>query len=159
MLIGSSEVLRAEQTLTRLITQRTFGSGRIQSLEQLGLSLNDKGKLEFDKEKLSKAIAANPEDVTSFLTKENTGFGARAKKALDAIVGVNNSTLVLRNQSLQRQIESTNKRIETQNARLGRERERLLNQFYKLEETLSKIRNNSNAMTDINSVLARFQDL
>lgn len=159
MLIGSSEVLRAEQTLTRLITQRTFGSGRVQSLEQLGVSLNDKGKLEFDKEKLSKAIAANPEDVTSFLTKENTGFGARAKKALDAIVGINNSTLVLRNQSLQRQIESTNKRIETQNARLGRERERLLNQFYKLEETLSKIRNNSNAMTDINSVLARFQDL
>jgi flagellar hook-associated protein 2 len=159
LLIGSSEILRVEQALSRFITQRNFGSGKVQSLVQLGISANDKGKLEFDKEKLSKALASNPDDVKNFLTKETTGFGSKAKKLLDSLVGIKGSTLVIRSQTLQRQIESGTERIETLTVRLSRERERLLNQFYKLEESISKIRGASTSLNDLQTVFNQFSSL
>ncbi|MFN7889482.1 MAG: flagellar filament capping protein FliD [Pirellula sp.] len=159
LLIGSSEILRVEQALSRFITQRNFGSGKVQSLVQLGITANDKGKLEFDKEKLNKALASNPEDVKTFLTKETTGFGSRAKKLLDSLVGIKGSTLVIRSQTIQRQIESGTQRIETLTSKLSRERERLLNQFYKLEESISKIRGASTSLNDLQTVLTQFSSL
>ncbi len=39
ILVGSGEVLRLEQGLTRLINHRNFGTGQVQSLQQLGVRL------------------------------------------------------------------------------------------------------------------------
>jgi flagellar hook-associated protein 2 len=159
LLIGSSEILRVEQALSRFITQRNFGSGKVQSLVQLGISANDKGKLQFDKEKLNKALASTPDDVKNFLTNETTGFGSKAKKLLDSLVGIKGSTLVIRSQTLQRQIESGTERMQTLTSRLSRERERLLNQFFKLEESISKIRSASTSLNDLQSVFNQFSSL
>lgn len=153
-LFGNPEIIRVEQTLARLITQRSFRSGRIQSLEQLGVGLNDKGKLVFDKEKFSKALQSNPDDVKAFLTAEKTGLGARAKITLETLVGEKNSALVNRNQSLQRTIDLSNNRINALNVRLDRERERLLKQFYDMETNIAKIRNNGSGLNQLNSLAA-----
>lgn len=150
-LFGNSEIIRVEQTLARLITQRSFRSGRIQTLGQIGVGLNDKGKLEFDKDKFSKALQSNPEDVKTFLTAEKTGLGARAKVTLDTLVGVKSSVLVNRSQSLQRTIELSNNRINALNIRLDRERERLLKQFYDMETNISRIRNNGSGLNQLNA--------
>ena len=152
LLIGSSEVLRVEQSLSRFINQRSFASGSVQSLLQLGVSLDDTGKLSLDKDKLSKAIERNAGDVKDFLTKEKTGFGARAKVLLDSLVGINNSTLVNRTQALNRQIESSTDRLANVNGRLDRERERLLKQFYDLENSIAKIRNNGSSLNQIQNL-------
>ena len=80
-----SEVLRVEQTLSRFVSQKTFASGSIKSLEQLGVSLDDKGKLRLDSTKLAKAVDTNLSDVQAFLTKEKTGFADRAKVVLDIV--------------------------------------------------------------------------
>jgi flagellar hook-associated protein 2 len=150
-LFGNPEVLRVEQTLARLITQRSFRSGRVQTLEQLGVGLDDKGKLSFNKEKFSKIIQSNPDDVKAFLTAEKTGLGARAKITLDTIVGEKNSVLVNRSQSLQRTIDLSNNRINALNTRLDRERERLLKQFYDMETNISRIRNNGSGLNQLNT--------
>jgi len=150
-LFGATEILRVEQSLARFVQQRTFGSGKVQSLEQLGVSLDEKGKLKFDKAKLEKIITTNLKDVQNFLTKEKTGFAARAQTVLEALVGEKNSVLVSRSQALQRTIDSSSKRVESLSNRLDRERERLSNQFYDLESNLAKIRNNGSALNQLNS--------
>ena len=154
LLIGSSEVLRVEQSLSRFVNQRSFASGSVQSLQQLGISLDDTGKLSLDKDKLSKAIQRNAGDVKDFLTKEKTGFGARAKVLLESLVGIKNSTLVNRTQSVSRQIESSTDRLTNLNGRLDRERERLLKQFYDLENSIAKIRNNGSSLNQIQNLFA-----
>lgn len=148
-LFGTTEVLRVEQTLTRFITQRTFASGKIQSLEQLGVSLDDTGKLRLDKTKLANVVDSNLTDVQTFLTKETTGFSSRAKVVLDTLVGVKNSVLVNRSQSLQRNIESSTDRVTFLSGRLDREKERLQKTFYDLELNLSKIKNNGSALNNL----------
>ncbi len=148
-LFGATEILRVEQSLARFVQQRTFASGKVQSLEQLGVSLDEKGKLKLDKTKLDKITSTNLSDVQDFLTKEKTGFAARAQIVLDALVGEKNSVLVSRSQALQRTIESSSKRVDSLTARLDKERERLSNQFYALESNLAKIRNNGSAISQL----------
>ena len=148
-LFGATEVLRVEQTLSRFVQQRSFASGRVQSLEQLGVSLDDKGKLKLDKTKLAKVIDTNLSDVQGFLTKDKTGFAARAKVVLDALVGEKNSVLVSRSQALQKTIDSSTNRSTALSARLDKERERLSKQFYDLETNLAKIKNNGSALNQL----------
>ena len=154
-LFGATEVLRVEQALARFVQQRSFASGKIQSLEQLGVSLDGKGKLSLDKAKLSKVVESNLSDVQDFLTKEKTGFSARAKTVLDGLVGVKNSVLVNRSQTLQRTIETTINRTDSLTARLERERERLSKQFYDLETNLAKIKNNGSALNQLGITTTR----
>ena len=154
-LFGATEVLRVEQTLARFVQQRSFASGKVQSLEQLGVSLDDKGKLKLDKAKLSKAIESNLTDVQDFLTKEKTGFSARAKTVLDGLVGVKSSVLVNRSQAIQRNIETSTSRVDSLTARLERERGRLSKQFYDLETNLAKIKNNGSALNQLGATTTR----
>lgn len=152
ILFGNTEVIRIEQTMARLVNKRTFRSGRVQSLEQLGVSLDDKGRLKFDKDKLNRLLQTNGDDVKDFLTKTTSGFGDRAKEALDTLVGEKNGALVTRNQSLQRQIDLGNQRINSMNSRLDRERERLLLQFYTMETTIARIRTNGDGLSQLSSI-------
>jgi len=152
-LFGSNETLRVDQALTRFISQRTFSSGKIQSLVQLGVGLDDKGKLKFDKTKLSTALETNSKDVQTFFTAEKTGFSVRAKAVLDNLVGVKNSVLVNRSQSLQRQIENSTDRVTFLNSRLDKEREKLLKQFYDMETNIAKIKNNGSAINQLGITL------
>ncbi len=149
LLFGNSEVIRVQQSLSNFINHRSFGTGKIQSLNDLGLSLSGEGKLEFDKSRLGKQIEKNFDDVKSFLTDSTKGFGVRAKSMLDSLVGVEKGLLVTRSSSLQRQIELSTARVTTMSARLDTERTRLLNQFYAMEESISKIKNSANGLSSL----------
>jgi flagellar hook-associated protein 2 len=157
ILFGSNEVLRVEQGFARMVSQRISGSGSVRSLEQLGVRLDASGKLRFDKDKLAAALASNPEGVTEFFTKEGSGFAAKSKEMLESMAGVNDSLLVSRNSTLQRQIEDSNLRVSALNLKLDRERERLLRQFYRMEETIAKIRNSASSLTTLQSLAAGTQ--
>ncbi|MFN9914747.1 MAG: flagellar filament capping protein FliD, partial [Pirellulaceae bacterium] len=87
-LFGSGEALRIEQTMTNLVSARTFGTGKVQSLADLGITLGENGKLSFDKTRLNRILESNTSDVEAYFTKENTGFAARAKKTMDSLVAV-----------------------------------------------------------------------
>ena len=151
-LFASAETLRIDSELSRLVTGRYSNDTDIHALAELGVSINDQGKLAFDKTKLEARFTADPEGVTKFFSDEETGFAAKADALIERIVGRDNSLLVNRAQTLQRQIEDQGKRIDTWNARLDRNKERLLNQFFRLEETISRIQNNLSAIQQIQPI-------
>ncbi|MBM3964127.1 MAG: hypothetical protein FJ308_03535 [Planctomycetes bacterium] len=152
ILYASNEAYRTEQGLARIINQRIAFTGPVQTPSQIGLSLDETGKLRFDKSKLSAALDANPDAVKEFFTKANTGFSARTKSIIDGLSGASNGVLVNRTSTLQRQIDDNNKRIESINVKLTREREKLLNQFYKMEETIGKLKNSSSAISQLQPI-------
>ncbi len=148
-LFGSGEVLRVQQGLTSLLTGRTFGLGGTQTLEQLGVSPDQDGKLQFDKSKFNARLAKDPDGVKSFLSDKTKGFGVRAKATLERLVGLKSGTLVVKTQTIQVQIDASQKRVETMNFRLENERNRLLRQFYGMEEAIGKIQGNQSAINSI----------
>ncbi len=154
ILFGSSSVLRIDIAYGKLFSGQVLNAGSIKSITQLGVSLNDQGRLEFDESKLNAALERNPEAVQEFFTKENAGFSARAKSIADTLAAVKGGALLNRTQSLQAKIDQNNVRIANMNLRLEKQRTRLLNQFYNLENSISKIRNNLNAISSISTGLS-----
>lgn len=149
VLFGSSETLRLDAEISRQVIGQYFGVGNVQSLAELGVSINDQGVLAFDKTKLEARYAADPESVEQFFTDEERGFAAKVDAAIESLAGRNNSALVARAAALQRQIESADERIAAMNGRLQRSRERLLLEFFRMEEAVSRIRNSLTAINQI----------
>lgn len=147
-LFGSAESLRVEAAFASFFSGR-FSGGTIRSLESLGLSLRDNGKLDFDKFEFQSRVAADPESVKQFFTAENTGFVARIDELAESLAGAENSLLVSRTVALQRRIELGNERIEFLNKSLDARRERLLNQFFQMESIIGRLQNN---LTSINNI-------
>ncbi len=150
-LFGSAETLRIDTEVSGLLTARYFGVGDVQSLGELGVAIDDQGKLTFDKSKFLTRYASDPEAVVEFFTNEDLGFAVKADAVLERLVGRDNSALVSRSLALARQVDDTTERVTIWDQRLERQRERLLNQFYNLELVVSRIRNN---LTSINQIQA-----
>jgi flagellar hook-associated protein 2 len=148
-LFASSETLRIDSELSRLITGRHVNDGSIRSLAELGISINDQGELAFDKTRLEARFADDPEAVTEFFADEVAGFAVKADAILETLVGANSSLLVNRAETLQKQIDVYSERIDVWNARLERNRERLFLQFTRLEEVISRMQNNLTAIAQI----------
>jgi flagellar hook-associated protein 2 len=146
VLFGSSEALRVDADMGRMLTKPLRGLGSVQTLAELGVSIDDKGKLAFDATKLNARFEKEPEAVTKFFSDDTNGFAARADAAVEQLVGLNNSVLLNRAQVLQRQVEDYAKRIDSMTERLARTRETLLKQFYNMELVIGRIRSNLDAI-------------
>jgi len=149
LLFGSLEALRVESDLATLLSGRFFGVGSIQSLQELGLSLGDNGKLSLDSAKLQEKFAADPDAVQEFFTSETLGFAAKLDARIESLVGEENSLLVSRSAALSRRIEDNQARIDFMTERLERQREFLLKQFNDLEIAIAKIQSNLDAISQI----------
>ncbi|MCA9192783.1 MAG: flagellar filament capping protein FliD [Planctomycetales bacterium] len=149
ILFGTNEALRIDMAFGRLFSTESRNGSSIRSLTQLGVRLNDSGKLEFDKDKFQAAIEADPEAVKTFFTDENNGFSAQAKKVTETLAGVDSGVLLNRNATLQTKLEQNNQRIESLNVRLDRQRERLLKQFYDMETAIASLQQNLTALNQL----------
>ena len=151
-LFGSAETLRIESGITGLITGRILGAGPIQSLAELGVSIDAEGKLALDTARLEARFAEDPEAVQQFLSDENHGLAVKMDKLIESLAGRDRSLLVNRAQTIQRQVETLAGRIDAFSDRLDRSRERLLNQFFRMDLLVGRIRNSLTAISQIQYV-------
>ncbi len=149
VLFGKNSALRTDLAFGRLFSGSFVGVGSIRSLGQIGIRLNDDGKLAFDKSKFNAVYAEDPAAVKDFFTTENSGFSARSKAAADSLAGVENGALLNRTDVLNTKIEQNSRRIETFNVRLDRQRTRLLNQFYNMETAIAKLQQNLSSLNQL----------
>lgn len=152
LLFGSNEALRVRTSFSRLFSGRITSAGNLSSIGQVGLRLNDQGKLELDKQKLEAALEENPSDVENFFTTDSSGLANRLSEIADRLAGEENSLLLGRTETLGTQVLANNERVESMNGRLSRERERLLEQFYAMEEAIAKIQSNQSAIDSIQPI-------
>ena len=149
LLFGTTEALRVETAISRALTDRYLGLGTFQSLEQIGLSVTDKGQLELDKTKLQEAFADDPEGLENFFADEDIGVTAKFNEVIDRLAGSDNGTLTNRYDALKETIESNEARIERFGETLDRQRERLLLQFFQLEQVIATLQQNLSALDSL----------
>lgn len=155
LLFGTPEVLRIEQDLNRLATATFTGAGPIRSMREVGIDFNAETRtLTFDKTKFEQALDRDPNAVAQLFESENTGISARFTAVTDRLAGIDNSVLLNRNATIQRQIESINDRIDSQTERLESYQNRLLRQFFRMEETLARMQRSQTAVGSIQSIPA-----
>jgi len=152
ILMGSGVTLQIESRLTRILTSRFFGAGEIQSLEELGISFTEEGRLELDETKLTDKFEANPDAVKEFFTNKDVGFVKKFNDVVDSLAGEDASVLMSRTEALQRRIEDNGERIAFFNSRLEVQRERLFTYYYNLELAISKIQANMSVVQSLAAI-------
>lgn len=149
LLFGRNEALRVETDLARVLSGRFSSSSTYQSLETLGVSLNDQGRLELDSAKLTEAFSENPAEVERFLTVDSAGVIDQLTASIDQLAGEDNSLIARRYDALTSTIETNEARIESMSDFLDRERERTLLEFFRLEETIARLQSNLGSLDAI----------
>ncbi|MCA9231683.1 MAG: flagellar filament capping protein FliD [Planctomycetales bacterium] len=149
LLFGTNEALRVDTELSRLITDRYRGVGSFESLEEIGLSVDDEGKLQLNKSELKEAFADNPNGLKSFFTDETNGLVTKFNRAIESLAGADNGLLGNRNDSLQATIDINQQRIDRFNESLDRQREALLLQFYQLEQIIANLQQSRTALDSL----------
>lgn len=146
LLLGTSEALRVDSELSRLITDRHLGLGKFKSLQDIGISVDDKGNLSLETSKLKEAFADDPQSLQSFFTTKDRGIVAKFNESIERLAGDENGILTNRDKTLQITIDNNQARIERFNEGLERKRERLLLQFYQLEQVISGLQTNQKTL-------------
>jgi len=179
-LYGDFAIRRVDAELSALIRGQIAGIGPVKALDGLGVSLNPDGSLSLDTDKLRARYAEDPGAVREFFVGKDApvtddsetdgaeddaptvvaapsplkrpGFVERLKAIIDQAAGDEKSALVSRNFALERTIAINEQRIDFMTARLDKSRERWLLKFYNLELAIGKIKNNQNAIGQINAI-------
>jgi flagellar hook-associated protein 2 len=151
-LFGTGEALQLDSSLARAITGTYFGSSSIRSLAELGVSVDQDGKLAFDKSQFQAKFSADPQGVTQFFTADKQGFAVQTDTLLESLVGKDNSLLVNRIDSLQRQVDDYTSRINDWNTRLDNIQQRMLTQYYMMDTLVGSIKNNLSYINQIQYV-------
>lgn len=149
LLFGKNSSLRVDVAYSGLFSRAIRNAGDISSLGQLGIRLNEQGKLTFDKTKFTAEYSQNSAAVQEFFTKEDTGFSARAKTVADSLAGVETGALLNRSTTLSNQIDQNNSRIANLDVRLSKQRTRLLTQFYNMETSIARLQQNLSALNQL----------
>jgi len=155
LLFGSTETLRIQNGYARLLSGNLSGRGEFRSLAQIGVRLGENGKLKVDEKKLENALATNAADVEQFfnrkdpITDENIGMVGQLSSLADRFAGTDGGMLINKTMTLGSQLERNGERVDSMNQRLEAQRERLLQNYYAMEQAISKIQSNSQYASNI----------
>lgn len=160
LLFGTNEALRVDTELSRLVTDEYFGLGSFSSLAEIGITVDDEGKLALNAVVFQQAFTSDPEGLKTFFgDDENGGVASRFDGVINRLAGVENEAtgtadglLTNRTESLQRTIDNNNKRIEQLDAFLERQRERLLLQYAQLESILADFQATQSALSSFTPI-------
>jgi len=150
---GSPTVLTAQNQLNSLITQ-TFGSSgsAVQTLVDLGITVNSDGSLSLSQTQLQTALQDDPQAVASFFTTATTGFSAVAQSTLTGITDPNTGTFTLASNALQDSINGYQSQITNLNAILTNQEQQLTNTFASLESFISQMQEQQTLISQIQPI-------
>ncbi|MCC8687050.1 flagellar filament capping protein FliD [Xanthomonas campestris pv. raphani] len=137
-------------SLVRGLQQQLRGqvSGSISELKALGLTIDKDGVMSFDGGKFDTAIAADGGAAAEALGKDSK-FGSGLTKLLDANVNVNNGTLTLRSDSLNKQIKGFEADLDNLDARMEKLTDRYTAQFTAMETMISRMQGATGSLSSL----------
>lgn len=146
LLFGSAEALRIDADLSRVVSAQFAGLGSLQTLQSIGITLDDKGKLTLDEAKLKSTYDDHRQDLEDLFADDSRGLAARLDQALESLVGVGRSVLVTRSSTLGDKIARSSERVAFLTERLDRQRQLLLADFARMENAIAKVQDNLQAL-------------
>jgi flagellar hook-associated protein 2 len=153
VLQGDVTVQQIQSRLYGMVQRSVAGSGNVRRLSDVGLTLTDGAKLEFDEAKFQSAYADDPENVKRFFTLYQTSGGTIVKGAasqmydeISRLVDPVNGMLTLKNSSIDSRITEYQKSIDNLDILLTAKRTRLELQFSNMETILSQLQNQQKAL-------------
>jgi flagellar hook-associated protein 2 len=148
--LGGDSLLRnVENRLRALVQNPQFGvGGDVTRLNQIGITFNRNGTLDYNQKVFNDALARNPVGIQKFLAGDgfSVGFIPSLKREVSTLMNQAVGPVAIRKRALQDRIGQMNDQIETKERQLARKEEALRNKFAKLEETMSRLKGQAGAV-------------
>ncbi len=136
---GQAIIFSLEQSL-RSFTGYSSGSGAVQSLADLGLTVDSSGKLSFSTTQFESVLSSNASAVTKFFGSATTsGFLQAATNTLTGIEDPTNGTLQQDLATIQTQITKTDTQINDEQSRVDTLQSTLTNQLAKADAAIAQM--------------------
>jgi flagellar hook-associated protein 2 len=140
--LGGDSMLRMTQSrLREIIQDMQQTDSKYRRVIELGVEYNRNGTLNFNQDKFTKAVTAEPKEVIEFLRGDGrvTGFINHMKTKLGQITNTQNGVVTNRKKSMQGRMTEIDKRIERKEQSLAKREEQLRKQFSKMEESMARL--------------------
>jgi flagellar hook-associated protein 2 len=145
---GQSIVSGLSSSLRSLLSYA--GTGTIQSLTDLGITVDKTGQMSFDSSTFESAIAANPQAVSDFLG--STGGSGFLKAAGDTLTGIedpDSGILKMQISSVQDSITQENTLISNKQDQINQLEESLQQQMASADSLIASLESQKTYMTDL----------
>ena len=161
-LYGNASLRGFVSELTRIVTRDVDSlSGPYRSLQDIGVAIDGEGRLNFDAEQFSEALAIDRSGVEALLSatieegdepSEQAGtvegIGPRLDELLENWLAPDGRLQTIQDGITDR-LQRNDDSIAALQARIQAERERLLREFYVMEQTLARLQSQSNALAGL----------
>ena len=155
VLSNDGAAMQLDMQLSQLLTSSfsgapgTPGRGPVQSLADVGITVQSDGTLSFDQNQFNSAWTANPAAVQQMFTTKTTGVSNRFETLINQLAGANGSLLSSRTSALQQQISDNQSTIDQMNQRLSDEQNLLYTQYYNMDLTIGKMKNTQSLLSNL----------
>jgi len=169
LLLGDSAINQVQSQILSLVFSRNSSlSQEIDSLTEIGVRVENGGRLSFDEERFQEVFASDREAVINLLTLRETqdldddgeadededgndiilaqGFGFELRDLLQRLTDSEFGPIEAAVNRVQSQIDNNNQRIEDLDERLDIRRELLTNEFIQMERVLSQLQTQSQSL-------------
>ena len=154
ILQGDGTVHRIQSRLDSVLSGRYGTDASLSSLADLGVTFGATGQLVLDAEKLSSALADNPDAAKSFFADKTKGFGVRASAALESLTNPLTGSFKIQDDALADSMDRIERRVADLDEILTARRERLVFQFAKMEEALHAMQSQQGALGQLANLTA-----
>lgn len=156
-LLGDRTVRTIENRIRRDITD-SLGNGDLNRLVQIGIDIDERGRLQIDETTLDEAIATNVEGLTSFFAGETEegGFAGRLNTTLESITA-DDGIIQVSVDSAERRIENLDERIARTELSIERNIERYRSQFAQLDGMIAQMNSTGAYLAQQFSMLSAMQ--
>ncbi len=156
VLSDDGSALELDTQLSQLLTTTFVASGPVQSLADVGITVQSDGTLTFNQDQFDSAWAANPTAVEQMFTAAKTGVSAQFDTLINQLAGPTNSLLSTRATALQNEISDNQSTITQMNSRLNDEQNLLYTEFYNMDLTIGKLKNSQSVISTITGIAPDF---
>ena len=153
-LLGDRTVRTVEDRIRRDITD-SLGNGDLNRLAQIGIDIDEKGRLQVDETKLDEAVATNPEGLMAFFAgdTEEAGFAGRLNATLESITG-DDGIIQVSVDSANSRIDNLKERVARAELSIERNIERYRSQFSQLDGMIAQMNSTSAYLSQQFSMLS-----
>jgi flagellar hook-associated protein 2 len=155
---GDATPLLVQNRFNTLINKLVGDPGdAVRSLADVGVKLIAGGKLSFDPDRLTSALASDPDAVRDLFSGATDGFARQLDDALTGFHDRFTGTLQVKSDGLQRTIDTLTERIGQIDAQLEVRKTRLELKFVQMETILSGLQSQQQSLNSLSTILSNMR--
>jgi flagellar hook-associated protein 2 len=131
--------MELQQQTAKLVSGQISTSGSVQSLADLGVTINNDGTLSLDQSTFTNAYQSDPDGVEQFFTAANTGFSALFHNLSQQFAATGTGILSEESTALSTEVTDNQRQLTLMQTSLNNESAQLTNEFDNMEVAISKL--------------------